>query len=799
MRIRSVFVSLVMLCCAAAAHAAPAPARGRDAGWWPEGRVPPYVADVRVDSADPRAILLSNARFVVAAGSKLDDAAAPAAVPAALRGDAPAAGGWLIVQFAPGLNADERNALLGRHHALPGDLVPNEAQLARVPAADVAALADEPRVAWIGRFHPAYKLSPALGATRPGAVATGATPEPWRVDLALAPDADAAAVADALRREDGATVVGTAPGRVRLSFADGALLARLAHRDDVLFVHETPQPRLLNNDVRWILQSGVPGVYSIHAHQVRGASQVVAVMDDGFQTSHCCFTAPGKVKSVKAWGSGTLGAEGDPSHGTHVAGTLGCKNGGDHDGMAPDSPIVMQDIGNVAGYIDPPLPLTGAWDDARAAGARIHTNSWGSSSNAYDSDDVDIDRYTWTNQDFLILYAAGNDGPDTGWLNSYANAKNSIGVGATENGAANNDMASFSSPGPAADGRIAPDLTAPGDPVSSAYNLTACGWIGDSGTSMATPAVAGAAALVRDYFVQGFYPLGTANAAFASPPSAALVKATLLVSTRDMTGAYAGGHRPNSNQGFGRVTLDDALWFAGDPADQRLVILDDRNTATGFTAAGAFDQFTVHLTQPGPFKALLVWSDAPGGLARARQLVDDLDLDVTTPDGKHYAGNQGFANGSTASESTNHDRLNNKEAVFLDSVPAGDVTVTVTAFAVPGASAAHPQDYALVVLAPAIPPCSAPAATGVGNSVTHVRAGSNLVATWADRGADHYVVYRGNVPSFYGGGVPPYVDNVHDGDATKPGVQWTDAGAIADGQNHYYLYSSANACGDAVP
>ncbi len=798
------FATVVFLVSLSAASAATT--SGRHAGWWPEGKRPPYATLPRTAASDPHAVLLQAAEFDAPAGLGAD-AAITDLIPVVLRGAEPVRGGWLLVQFAPELTTDERDALLAKHHALAGDTIPNHVRVARVPAGEVAALANEAGVTWVGRYHPAYKLSRLLGADAAGAApprsATGAA-TPWRVDLRLASDADPRAVADAVRAL-GASVVETAAGLVRTEFIDAGLLPRFARLDEVTFVEETPYTTLYNDQVRWILQSGTPGVFSIHAHGVRGSSQTLAIMDSGLQATHCCFTATGKIKGNKAYGGGTLGAECNPDHGTHTSGTLVCSNGGDHDGMAPDSGIIMQDIGKggtdcIFGAIHPPSPLSTAWDDARTAGARVHSNSWGGGGNAYGSDTQAMDQYMWTNQDFLLVFAAGNAGPGAGSLGIYSNAKNSITVGATGNGAsADNNVASFSSMGPAGDGRTLPDLLAPGDGVSSSYNKSTCGWTTESGTSMATPGIAGSAGLVRDYFVRGFYPSGAANAGNALQPSAALVKAVLLASTRNVTGAFSGGDRPNADQGFGRVTLDDALWFTGDAANQRLVVLDDHSTATGFVAPGASDTFTLHLQQAGPVKVMLVWTDAPGSPAASKELVNDLDLDVTTPDGKHFTGNQGFSGGSTVAQSTAHDTLNNKEAVFLDAVVQGDVTVKVTASVLGNASSAHPQDYALVALAPANPSCTGALPTGVGNSVTHARAGSNLVATWADRGADHYVVYRGNVPSFYGQGVPPFADNVHDGNAGTPGVQWTDAGAVTDGQNHYYLYSSANACGDVVP
>jgi subtilisin family serine protease len=113
-------------------------------------------------------------------------------------------------------------------------------------------------------------------------------------------------------------------------------------------------------------------------------------------------------------------------------------------------------------------------------------------------------------------------------------------------------VAQFSSNGPAADGRIKPTVTAPGVNIVSAdsdgiKNSFNSGTLAASGTSMATPTVAGAAALVRQYYTDGYWPYGTPNAAYGFEPSAALIKATLINSAENMTGNYTDApilHRP---------------------------------------------------------------------------------------------------------------------------------------------------------------------------------------------------------------------------------------------------------------
>ena len=179
--------------------------------------------------------------------------------------------------------------------------------------------------------------------------------------------------------------------------------------------------------------------------------------------------------------------------------------------------------------------------DATRAGAVIGSNSWGEdtqgsydlSAMEFDALVRDADTNTPGDQPYILEFSAGNAGPGPQTVASPAVAKNVIATGASQSSRSNfpsysdgiNAMADISSRGPCDDGRIKPDLVAPGTWIASLKSESASGvyaWQGistnyvyEGGTSQAGPHVAGAAAV----FVQ-YYRLKHTNAT----PSPALVK-----------------------------------------------------------------------------------------------------------------------------------------------------------------------------------------------------------------------------------------------------------------------------------
>lgn len=552
-----------------------------------------------------------------------------------------------------------------------------------------------PFIEGVARFTGEHKLTGKLR----GKTATSHG-EVMRIQLKLDGSAGRKQVTASVQRLKGRILdVGRDTLRVEVPFA---AIAQLAALEEVLWVTEHVEMELFNDSMRWVIQTNTLNETAIWNKGIHGEGEIIGIGDSGLDydtpwARDAAGTAIG-AEHRKVVGYDTrYGDDYDsdsPGHGTHVFGTVagdrtpvdGTDSG---NGMAPKAKVFIQDMTpGATRSIYPPDDLGLLFGTAYNAGARLHTNSWGNSDTSYSLYAQSADRYLWEHKEFLVLFANGNSGPGAGTVGNPATAKNVISVGATLNGSSAESMASFSSNGPTRDGRIKPTVTAPGQDIRSIdsdglKNSFNSGLITMSGTSMATPSVAGAAAMVRQYFRQGFYPLGVAAPNGAFVPSAALIKAVLINSAEDMTGT--GTHIPSTAQGWGRINLSRVLPFAVD-AGRLAVASSEPGLATGGNWSGAY-----YVPGGEPLKVTLVWTDFPGSPGAAKALVNDLDLSVTTPDGTTLFGNA-LTNGASFAGGA-PDRLNVEEQVLIPAPPAGSYTVTVSGHNIPNG----PQPFAIVL------------------------------------------------------------------------------------------------------
>jgi hypothetical protein len=658
----------------------------------------------------------------------------------------PASEEIVLVQFPGPVTAEQEKALREASLRVYAYL-PENAFLVRMPTG-ARRKAQAFGASWAGPYRPVYKMSPQVSAMH--AEATASAGERRIVMLQVFPDADVQELARHLRADLGLDVVGRGQGsffsRIRLLMTPGEIAEHredLARLGEVFWIDVEPRRTLLNDTTVWVGQSGLDdggdggggGATPIFDQGIYGEGQIAAVLDTGIDADMCWFRDPArglpatnvcnggtatdpehrKVVAVdflaaNECSGGISNTEWDThDHGSHVAGTIAGDNFAHPllhdgaDGMAPGAKLVIQDggvktdnCGDLPGIGCPVVDLNPIFQQAYDQGARLHSNSWGDNENGrtqndYTSASGDVDEFMWNHKDFLIFFAAGNQGQGPGEVGSPSTAKNGVSVGATQRAGAAGEIAFFSSCGPTADGRIKPDIMVPGLDILSANNdgnvsSNNCDTRTMNGTSMAAPGAVGLTALVRQYYTDGWYPGGAANEAQGFTPSAALLKATVINSAVPMPG----GKRPVRAlcQGWGRVLLENALFFTGQ--GRKLWVLDD---SQGFTTAQ--DKARTFRFRVGkgaePLKITLVWTDFPSTPAAGVNLVNDLDLTVSGPKKKVWLGNV-FADGQSTSGGS-PDRLNTVEQVQLDNPAPGLYTVTIRASNVPEG----PQPFALVV------------------------------------------------------------------------------------------------------
>lgn len=635
---------------------------------------------------------------------------------------------YILIQTTQPLNRDQKNQLATLGVEIL-EFVPENTFIARYEPANLDAIRNLLFVEWANVYLEGFKIPPQLRSGQVnkntnnllalGDVEPPILQQPKRVEVVFHNNVsiddnlrDRVAAAARLNPED-------------LQFSNNAVkltvqprfLEDLAKIDEVRHIEEFVPRQLFNNVALGILNAD-----KTHTTvNLQGENQVVAVADTGFDKGSTTNVHPAFTdRVVKLYPLGRSTANDPNGHGTHVAGSvLGDGKsetmGGPIRGSAPKAKLVFQSI------LDRQGELGGLPDDLNNLfkvpyendGARVHTNSWGGPAfGRYTIDSQQVDQFVWEHRDMVICFAAGNDGVDrnsngvidNGSIGAPGTAKNCITVGATENnrpeqskpystfgqyrvepiasdGWSNNaeGMAAFSSRGPTRNERIKPDVVAPGTAILSTRSRDAQidSFFGTStdplyaflaGTSMATPLVAGCAAVVREYF----------QTEQKHQPTAALVKAMLINGAKDIVGQYVPsetGEIPNFSEGFGRVDLAATV---GPRGDNERVIFKDEATAL---ETGEEEKTEVEVSESDSLvKVTLVWTDFPG-----EALQNDLDLIVRTPDGQERHGN-------LPPSSTEFDRRNNVEQVVWTDVPAGKVEIVVRAYRI-----INPQSYALVV------------------------------------------------------------------------------------------------------
>jgi subtilisin family serine protease len=327
----------------------------------------------------------------------------------------------------------------------------------------------------------------------------------------------------------------------------------------------------------------------------------------------------------------------------------------------------------------------------------------------YDSDSQTHDQIAYNAPDYLIVKSAGNDRNDShtgghyywngSWTYSTASrnpdgnydcigtvgvAKNILTVGAVDdivNGysqVSDVAMSSFSSWGPADDGRIKPDICANGVGLYSTYNTNNTSYASLNGTSMSSPSVTGSLALLQEYY----------NSINSTNMLAASLKG-LVIHTADEAGSNNG---PDYQFGWGLMNTESS---------SEIIKYNGTTTAIIETSISNGGNYSLNVNSDGstPLVATICWTDPAGTPTSAslnpttKMLVNDLDLRITRSGATYYPWKLDAANPSNAATNSGDNNTDNIEKVEVTSPASVQYTINVTH----KGTLSSPQNYSLII------------------------------------------------------------------------------------------------------
>jgi len=463
-------------------------------------------------------------------------------------------------------------------------------------------------------------------------------------------------------------------------------LPSLMRRSDIVWIEPAP-PRL---EPCMDSARAAVSIDTLHAAplSLRGEGQRVALIETGLpDTDHP------DLADVEPWDTG-----GTTVHATHVAGIIGgdgSGGGGAYTGAAPAATIdawvisgvdeyyFFSDPGNLESIYEDQLAFASPAAFNQSLGSNVQQNGYPCSLHGdygVTSELLDGLARGSLGVPATSVWAVGNERAlndctyNYGTIGQPATAKNVVSVGAVYSDT--NVVSLFSSWGPTDDGRIKPDLVAPGSQLNGDYGITSCaeggGYVAMSGTSMAAPIVSGTIALLAQAHADTWPD--------ESPPRPATWRSILCHTATDLwqTG-------PDYRYGWG---LLDA------PAAHECVTRHD--WAESSVSQGQIFTTIISIADDAALlKVTLAWDDPPALAGTVETLVHDLDLFVVDPDGTvHRPWTLNPSNPSAAATQANSDHINPIEQVFVEAPIAGTWQVHVL-----GSSVMDPAGQTFTIVA----------------------------------------------------------------------------------------------------
>lgn len=694
------------------------PGSGASATTWfaldPYG-VPRHYATVRVGERTSAPMVVEHDLCLRYA--QFDPLREAPAIPATLDGTG---GRLFVVQYhTPAIEA-YRDALRseGADIALYLAHQANVVEMDGEAAARIAAL---PFVRYVGPFHPAYKLDESL-------LAELNPVESLRLNLiSMRRGPDGLAPVHALVRALGGRVLSPLdPSHLTTCEIRASQVPALAHSEAIQWIDRWSAPEQ-DMDVARAFH-GANYLQSVAS--LTGAGVRVEVMDGGCDTTH---------PDIQNFVVHTTNVTGD--HGTCTSGIVVGSGSGNAAarGVMPGAFLSIGYYNNFAGgsrynhtaeLQNPSLVYKSV----------LQSNSWGSAlTTAYNSTSQNMDLILFDQQRISILQSQSNAGTQSSRPEAWA--KNIISVGGIRHfgteSKSDDAWSNGASIGPAADGRIKPD-------VASFYDATLCTDIVGSGgyasgnyyssfggTSGATPITAGHLGLMYEMWSNGAFGNAVPGATvFENRPHNTTMKALLVNTATQWTFSGTTHDLTRTHQGWGHVDVRTAWDLRG-----TLYLVDESDVLAELDATT--HDVVVAAGTPA-LKATLVFRDYPGTTSSTIHRINDLDLRVTSPSGAVYLGNVGLSASMWSTTGGTPNTKDTVENVFVQNPEAGTWQVTVTATELNQDShvetPALDADYALVVSGVNAAPPTLPAApTGLSAATV---SSSRIDLAWTDNSSD---------------------------------------------------------------
>ncbi len=455
----------------------------------------------------------------------------------------------------------------------------------------------------------------------------------------------------------------------------------LATDGRVIWSQPTTNLRLTNAVAGAIV--GVPEVLNASIG-LDGSGEKISFIDTGIDQDHPDIF--GRIAGVYTqFGLDPSPADSNSGHGTHVAITLAGDGSGDSagKGIAPAAYIVAYALEHdPSGAFGRLGSIYDMLKHAEQEGSRISVNAWGVNGyyGQYTPDSRSVDVFVNDNPDLLPIFTAGDDqNQQTSRIMAPSTAKNVLSIGASTTNPSGS-VANFSANGFALDGRVKPDLVAPGVMICSGRAQEAaiatggaCGsgthangnsmYMTLSGTSQATAVAGGSISLIREFIREE---VGI------SSPTASLLKAASVNGAIDL----GTPNIPNAQEGWGQVSVSNSVMPMHNGNNLQTYFENYRTISAGFAMLYQFD-----VDPSSGLDITLAWTDIAGSANEDQnisKLVNDLDLELISPTGVIYRGNV-FSNGVSITGGTS-DSVNNIERIRIakgSALPSGNWQVKI--------------------------------------------------------------------------------------------------------------------------